>query len=130
MLASQIAVGGRELQSVPQRVVEEARLRRDMDMAANLYTGVQQRYDEARLAEASSIADVRVLDAAVAPQEPLKNTGSRLIVLGFAAGLGLGLVGAVMADRFDPRIRYPSQVTRAPDSRCAAACEEPSRRAG
>ena len=112
ILGPQIDVGGRELQGIPQRALEEARLRRDMEMAASLYTGVQQRYDEARLAEASSVADVRILDAAVAPQEPLKDTASRLIVFGFAAGLGLGLAGAVVADRVDPRMRYPTQVTR------------------
>ncbi len=112
VLAPQIAAGDQELKGIPQRVIEEARRRRDVDLATNLYTGVQQRYDEARLAEASSVADVRILDAAVAPQEPLKTSTSRFIILGFAAGLGLGLVGAVMADRLDPRMRYPEQVTR------------------
>ena len=112
VLAPQIAAGDRELRGIPQRAIEEARRRRDVDLATNLYTGVQQRYDEARLAEASSIADVRILDAAVAPQDPLKAAASRFIVLGFAAGLGLGLVGAVLADRLDPRMRYPEQVTR------------------
>ena len=111
-LAPQIAAGQRQLRDVPQRAIEEARLRRDVDLATTLFTSVQQRYDEARLAEASSVADVRVLDAAVAPQDPLKEKASRLIVLGFVAGLGLGLVGAVVADRVDPRMRYPDQVTR------------------
>jgi succinoglycan biosynthesis transport protein ExoP len=112
VLAPQLAVGGRELEEIPQRALEEARLRRDMELAAGLYTSVQQRYDEARLAEASSVADVRILDAAVAPQERKKDMASRLLVLGFAAGLGLGLAGAVVADKIDPRMRYPTQVTR------------------
>ncbi len=112
VLAPQIAAGERELRGIPQRAIEEARLRRAVDLASNLFTAVQQRYDEARLAEASSIADVRILDEAMAPQQPLKNAGSRLIFLGFAAGLGLALVGAVLVDRIDPRMRYPDQVTR------------------
>ena len=112
VLAPQIAAGDAELRGIPQRVIDEARLRRDVDLATNLFTGVQQRYDEARLADASIVADVRILDAAVAPQEPLKNSTSRFIILGFAAGLGLGLLGAVMGDRLDPRMRYPEQVTR------------------
>jgi len=112
VLAPQIAAGDQELRGIPQRVIDEARLRRDVDLATTLFTGVQQRYDEARLADASTVADVRILDAAVAPQEPLKNSTSRFIILGFAAGLGLGLVGAVMGDRLDPRMRYPEQVTR------------------
>jgi tyrosine-protein kinase Etk/Wzc len=111
VLASHVDAGGRELRDIPQRTIEEARLRRDVTIAENLFTSVQQRYSEARLAEASSVADVRVLDAAVAPQQPVKNTGARFIPLGLIAGLGLGLMGAVLADRFDPRVRYPNQVT-------------------
>jgi tyrosine-protein kinase Etk/Wzc len=110
-LTPQLAAGGRELQQVPQRAVEEARLRRDADLAAGLYTAVQQRQSEARLAEASSIADVRILDAAVPPRAPVKAADSRLIILGLLFGLGLGLVGAVIADRFDPRVRHIDQVT-------------------
>lgn len=110
-LASQLDAGGRELRGIPPRSIEEARLRRDVGIADNLFTSVQQRYSEARLAEASSIADVRVLDAAVAPQAPVKDTGSRLIALGLIAGLGLALAGAILVDRFDPRVRYPDQVT-------------------
>ena len=112
MLAPQVAAADRDLRRIPQRAIEEARRRRDVDLATNLYTSVQQRYDEARLAEASSVADVRILDAAVPPQESLGNSTLRFIVLGLAAGLGLGLVGAVVGDRLDPRMRYPEQVTR------------------
>lgn len=112
VLAVQVTTGGAELERIPQRVIDEARLRRAVEMATNLYASVQQRYDEARLAEASSVADVRVLDAAVAPQEPLHDKASRLVVFGLVAGLGLGLVGAVLVDRVDPRLRYPDQVTR------------------
>lgn len=112
VLTPQIAAGDAELRGVPQRAIEEARRRRAVELATNLYTGVQQRFDEARLAEASSIADVRILDAAVAPQEPLKNAASRFLMMGLAAGLALGLLGTVLADRLDPRMRYPDQVTR------------------
>jgi len=95
VLAPQVAAGDRELRRIPQRAIDEARRRRDVELATTLYTAVQQRYDEARLAEASTVADVRVLDTAVAPQEPLKDAASRFIILGFAVGLGVGLVGAV-----------------------------------
>lgn len=111
VLASQVEAGGSQLRGIPQRAIEEARHRRDVSIAENLYTSVQQRYSEARLAEASSTADVRILDAAVAPQLPIRDRSTRLIALGLFMGLGLGLVGAVLVDRFDPRVRYPDQVT-------------------
>jgi capsular exopolysaccharide synthesis family protein len=110
-LAPEITAGGRELQAIPQLAVEEARLRRDADIAAALYTNVQARQSEAQLAEASNIADVRMLDAAVAPRLPMKPADSRLLILGLAFGLALGVVGAVVAERFDPRVRDADQVT-------------------
>jgi len=112
VLDSLVRSAGRELQQIPQRAVEEARLRREVAIAENLYTTLQQRYEEARLAEASTIPDVRVLDAADVPHQPMKNTAPRLILLGLFGGLGLSLVGAVMLDRFDRHFRYPHQVTR------------------
>ncbi|PYO17131.1 MAG: hypothetical protein DMD31_00300 [Gemmatimonadetes bacterium] len=112
VLDSLVQSGGRELQQIPLRAVEEARLRREVTIAENLYTTLQQRYEEARLAEASTIPDVRVLDAAVVPHQPIKNTAPRLILVGLFGGLGLSLLGAVMMDRLDRHFRYPQQVTR------------------
>jgi tyrosine-protein kinase Etk/Wzc len=96
----------------PARAIEEARLRRGVTLAENLYTTLQSRYEEARLAEASTVPDVRILDHAVVPQRPVKNTAPRVILLGFAASLGLGVFGAVLLDRVDPKVRYPDQVSR------------------
>lgn len=110
-LTPQIDSGGRELQAIPQRTVEEARLRRDADIAALIYTNVQGRQSEASLAEASSVADVRLLDNAVEPRLPLKGADSRLLMLGLLFGLGLGVIGAVVAERMDPRVQSADQVT-------------------
>ncbi len=112
VLDTSVQSAGHELKQIPQRAVEEARLRREVAIAENLYTTLQQRYEEARLAEASTIPDVRVLDAAVAPQRPIKNTAPRIVLVGLFGGLGLSLLGVVLMDRFDTRIRYPQQVTR------------------
>lgn len=111
LLGGQLNSDSRELAQIPQRTIEEARLRREVGIAEELFTAVQQRFNEARLAEASSLADVRVLDAAAPPQVPVKNMLARLLAIGLVAGLGLGIVGAVLAERIDPKIRYPYQVT-------------------
>jgi len=110
-LAPQIDSGGRELQAIPQRTVEEARLRRDADIAALIFSNVQGRQSEASLAEASSVADVRLLDGAVEPRTPIKGADSRLLMIGLLFGLGLGVIGAVVAERMDPRVQSADQVT-------------------
>ncbi len=111
-LDSRIGSASRELRQIPPRQIQEARYEREVLVADNLYTTLSQRYAEARLAEASSIPDVRVLDAAVVPQKPVKNRAMQFIAMGLAAGIGLGLVGAILLDRIDKRVRYPDQVTK------------------
>src|SRR5437879_13130516 len=111
-LTQRVDTDSRNLRQIPPRVLEEARLRRGVALAENLYTTLQQRYEEARVTEASTIPDVRILDRAVVPQRPVKNTAPRLIALACLGSLGLALVGAVLVDRADPRIRYPDQVSR------------------
>jgi len=108
---ARIGSASRELQQIPQRAIEEARLRRDVAIAENLYTTLQQRYEEARLAEVSSIPDVRVLDRAVPPERPLGSKANMLLLVGIVGGLGLSVVLSLFLDRLDRRLRYPEQVT-------------------
>jgi capsular exopolysaccharide synthesis family protein len=111
-LSRRLDADSRNLRAIPARAIEEARLRRGVTLAEDLYTTLQQRYEEARLAEASTVPDVRILDHAVVPQRPVKNTAPRVIMLGFVASLGLAVFGAVLLDRVDPKVRYPDQVSR------------------
>ena len=111
-LDSRLEGASRELKQIPPRVIEEARLRRDVTIAENLYTVLQQRYEEARLAEVSSIPDVRILDAAVTPQQPVREQAPQFIAGGLIGGLALAIVLALALDKFDRRLRYPDQVTR------------------
>jgi len=111
-LTQRLEAGSRTLRQIPPRAIEEGRLRRAVTLAENVYTTLQQRYEEARIAEASTLADVRVLDAAATPRRPLKNTAPHIILLAGIASLGLAVIGAVLLDRVDPRVRYPEQISR------------------
>ncbi len=107
----QVAAMRSQLVAMPARTLTDERLQRAVALAENTYNTVQQRYEEAQIAEASAVPTVRVLDPAVVPQRPVKNTAPRIIALGLLAGLALSLGGAVVLDRFDPRFRYPHQVS-------------------
>jgi capsular exopolysaccharide synthesis family protein len=111
-LGRRLDADSKTLREIPARAIEEARLRRGVALAEDLYTTLQKRYEEARLSEASTIPDVRILDAAVVPREPLKELGQRLIIVAFVGSFGVAVVGAVLLDRIDPRVRYPDQVSR------------------
>jgi capsular exopolysaccharide synthesis family protein len=111
-LSRQADAASTDLTGIPARTIEDVRLRRNAQLKEQTYTALQQRFDQARLAAESTIPDVRILDPAVVPQHPVKNTAPRLLLMGLLAGLALGIVGAVVLDRVDPKVRYPEQVSR------------------
>jgi capsular exopolysaccharide synthesis family protein len=111
-LDRRLGADSRTLRQIPARAIEEARLRRAVSMGETLYTLLQQRYEEARLAEASTIPDVRILDAAVVSRQPVRQMAGLMILFGLCGSFGFAVVGAVLLDRIDPRVRYPDQVSR------------------
>ncbi len=111
-LGRHVDEASRDLRQIPARDIEEVRLNRSAQLKEQTYTALQQRFDQARLAAEATVPDVRILDPAVVPQRPVKNTAPRLLLMGLLAGLGLGVLGAIVLDRADPRVRYPEQVSR------------------
>ena len=99
-----------ELADIPPRTIEDARLQRRVALSARIYGDVLGRYQEADLASASTVPDVRVLDRATTPTSPQVDARVRAALLIILAGLGAGMGLAVLLDRVDPRIQYTSDV--------------------
>ena len=103
----------RDLRSAPPVALTEIRLARDQTNAEQLFSNLQKRYQEARLAEVSTLPDVRILERAVRPTRPASRTAPLLIIAAFLTSFGVGVAGAVVRERADPKVRYPDQVTSA-----------------
>jgi tyrosine-protein kinase Etk/Wzc len=110
-LDTQLANQASELQRIPARSIERARLEREVYNAASIHQELQTRSKEAELALATSSPGLQVLDRASPPLWPTENTAPRILLLASLAGLGLGVAGALVFDKFDKRIRYPDQVS-------------------
>src|SRR3989441_9255397 len=108
----QVDAASTDLRQIPRRPIEDGRLHRNAQLKEQTYTALQARLHLARLAAEATVPDVRILDPAIVPQRPVKNTAPRLLLMGLLAGLGLGMVGAIVLDRADPKVRYPEQVSR------------------
>jgi capsular exopolysaccharide synthesis family protein len=101
-----------ELREVPERAIQEAALERRVEIRAEFYQELQVRREVALLAEANALPDLTILDTARPPQRPINHKdGPRLILMALLGSLGLALAGAILLDRFDPRIKYPNQVS-------------------
>jgi capsular exopolysaccharide synthesis family protein len=101
-----------ELQAIPPRTIDEARLQRTVNITETLYNELRSRVETARLAAASSIPDVRILDRAQVPDEPTQDERLRLVFMLFAGCLGAAVGGALLLDRTDARYRYATDVSR------------------
>ena len=108
----QLAAEGEELQAIPGRTIEQARLEREVRAAEGLHDNLQSNMKQAELAEATSSPGLQVLDRATVPLSPTEDTVPRIMLMASLAGLGLGLAGALLLDRMDKRIRYPDQIER------------------
>ena len=106
-----INMASTDMRRIPAIAIEEGRLTRERDLAANLYADIQGRYNLAKLAEASAIPDVSILDSAVAPIKPTSNTAPMILLLVIGGSLGFGVVLAILLDLLDKRFRYPEQAT-------------------
>ncbi len=110
-LDRRINLASTDMRQIPAIAIEEGRLTRERDMAANLYADIQGRYSLAKLAEASAIPDVSVLDSAVAPSQPTSNTAPTILLLVIGGSLGFAILLAIVLDLLDKRFRYPEQAT-------------------
>jgi capsular exopolysaccharide synthesis family protein len=76
-----------------------------------LYTTLKSSAATANLAAASAHSDLNVMDPAVAPLSPTKNTTARIMLMSLAGGIAAALALAILLDMTDRRIRYPDQAT-------------------
>jgi capsular exopolysaccharide synthesis family protein len=100
------------IRRIPTLELDDSRLAREVSNAEELANAVRQRYEAARLALVSSLPDVRILDGAVVPHRPAVSLAPILIALAFLTSLGLAVLGVVIREGTDTRVRTPEQVTR------------------
>lgn len=76
---------------LPAATLELARLERDKRANENIYTMLLETYEEARIAEARELGEVRVIDRAEKPLEPVSPNKTLNVIIGAILGLGVGL---------------------------------------
>ncbi len=110
-LLATIDRSSKDLRGIPTRTIEEQRLKRQVEMSAALYQNLSMKTAEAKLADAATVPDVRILDPAVVPSKQTRNTKPVIILGATGAALGLALFLAILLDQLDKRFRYPEQAT-------------------
>jgi len=100
----------RELDRLPSKELQLARLERDREVANQTYMMLMQRKEEMRLAQAVQTGNVSVADPAVTPLYPYSPQRKLSLILGAMLGLFLGIMFAFLLERFEDTIRTPDDV--------------------
>jgi tyrosine-protein kinase Etk/Wzc len=101
---------GSELEQIPEKEVQFARLERQMTLLAELYTMLQTRLKEAEVAEAVEDPAVRVVETAILPIEPVSPRPLRNMALAGILGLMLGVGLAFVREYMDTRLHSSDQI--------------------
>lgn len=111
-LQSNVESQERELRQIPQRVITENALRRKRDVTQSIHRDLEIRLEAALMAaRTAAVPDMRILGRASVSSSPLADPRKEILLMAIAAGLGLGILGAILREHLDPRLRYPSEVT-------------------
>ncbi len=95
------------LSRVPTQAIELAQRQRARQSTEKLFLGLEEKLQEARVAEQSTLGYAEQVRPALRPSTPFAPNRKRTILLGFLGALGLGLAAAVMRVRLDHRIYIP-----------------------
>jgi len=100
----------RESEQYPPMVADQARLTARVKTRETGYDNLLAQYQLARISEGGETGGVRIIDAAPLPLTPISPQRKRAVVLAAIIGLLLGVLAAVIADRFDDSVQTPDEV--------------------
>jgi len=100
---------------LPVRTAEYGRLQQRVEAVQSVFDQLVATYFEAQIAEGVEVGDIDVVAAAAVPVWPDRSYRTLNLVVGGIVGLLVGLVGTLMADQMDSRVRRPLDAERAAD---------------
>jgi uncharacterized protein involved in exopolysaccharide biosynthesis len=107
---SAFLVENREYEGAPQLTMERNRLDRDVAMRQQIYTSLAQALEQAKVEEVRDPSALSVVETPDLPADPQRTTALRKTLLGFAAGMLVGIVLAFIIQRAQEKQQSQSAV--------------------
>lgn len=101
---------GRELERIPGKEIQQIRLQRQRQVLEEIYTLLQTRLQEARIAQAVEDPTVRVVDPAVLPPHPVKPRKALTLALALVLGGMLGVGVAFGKEQLDDTVHTKEDI--------------------
>ena len=101
------------MRTLPAAERDLARLMRISKVNADIYMFLLQKHEEARIAKASTISNIKVVDPAITPDNPVKPQKKKNLLLGLLVGLMFGVGAAFFVDYLDDTVKDEEEAKRA-----------------
>jgi len=111
-LAAVLADYKTQFEKIPRKSIEFARLQRARLSAEKLYLLVEEKYQEATIAEQSQFGYIEIIDEAIIPTNPISPKVRMNLMLGVLLGLGLGVGLVFLLEYLDVSIRTPEDLKK------------------
>jgi polysaccharide biosynthesis transport protein len=100
-----------EANKLNESAIEYTVLKRDAETNRQLYQNLLQRLKEAGVSAGLRSSNIRVVDIARIPTQPISPNVRRSLVLGFLLGLGLAIGLALVLENFDNTVRSMEEIS-------------------
>jgi tyrosine-protein kinase Etk/Wzc len=104
---------GKSVQTLPDTEQTALRLLRDVHVDTELYTNLLNSAQQLRIAKAGQVGDVRIVDFAEAPDDPVRPKRLIVILISFGGGLLIGIVFAFVRKSLYGGVERPDELEAA-----------------
>lgn len=111
-LSSSVKEYESRLEKLPDKELNLARLERAVKVSENIYIILLEKYQEARINEVMELGDIRIIDKARIPQDPIKPNKKLNLAIGGILGLMLGVMLVFFLEYMDNTIKTTDDIER------------------
>lgn len=104
---SEVSKAFSQIPQIQQKYVE---IQRQLALDTLTYNKLTEKLEELRISEAQEISSWKVLEPPLIPVKPSSPDIEKSLIMGFFAGLTLGILAALILNRLDQRIREVEEV--------------------
>lgn len=101
-----------KIRGLPDLEQEVVRLTRDVKVNTELYTGLLNNAQQLRMIRAGKVGNVRVVDAALPAERPLRPKAPMVLGIATLAGLLIGLIAAFLRNALFGGLTDPEEIER------------------
>jgi tyrosine-protein kinase Etk/Wzc len=106
----EIAEAARRIKALPALEQEEARLLREIKVNTELYTALSNTAHQLQLISVGRVSNVRLIDAPMTPERPLKPNRPLIVALAAVTGMLLGVLIALARKAMAGGVDTPEQI--------------------